>query len=95
MIEQSIIEYQTCNLCQAMLRNINDNFLSVSFDLIGDGDIVVRIVLAQRSDVEEGYIDDIMAEFASLQDSNCIRPPQLQVGLDKLPLRYLVYRKRI
>jgi hypothetical protein len=93
MNEQAIIEYQTCNLCQAMLRNINDNFLCVSFDLIGDRDIVVRIALAQRTEIEEQYVDDMMAEFSSLQESNCVKPPEIQVGQGKLPLRYLVYRK--
>ena len=95
MIKQNEIKYQACNLCESLLGNVNDNFVSVSFDFLRDGDIQVKIILEKRTEVEDVYIVDLIAEFASMQDQDCIRPPEIEVGLNELPLRNLVYQKRI
>jgi hypothetical protein len=95
MIEVTKVEYQTCNLSQAMIRNINDHFISVSFDFLKGGDINVRIILRQLTKNEENYIEDIMAEFSSSQKSNCVRSPEVLVGEDMLPLKNLVYKQRV
>ena len=88
------IQYQTCNLCYALLRNINDNFINVSFDFVDHDSIVVKVVLSKRTDVEDGYIDDMSAEFTALQQRfDCVRKIQVEVGKHHVPLQNLVYHK--
>jgi hypothetical protein len=87
------IKYQACNICNALLRNINDNFISVSFDFVKDGEILVKIVLEKRTKVEDAYIDDIITEFAALQKSNCVKAPQIETENHHMPLQNLVYQK--
>lgn len=87
------IKFQACNICDAMLRNINDNFLSVSFEMLNGGDVQVKFILEKQTKVEDNYIDDLVAELAALQSSNCVRIPQVEVGANKLPLKNIVYQK--
>ena len=89
------IKFQACNLCYAMLRNINDNFESVSFTICDDGDIQVKIILTKKSVVEEGYIDDLIAEFTAKQEGDKVRVPDIVVGKNHQPLDNLVFRKSI
>lgn len=90
MKEDIEIKYQACNLVSAMVRNINDNFKNISFDFIND-EILVQIILIDKTPVEEGYINDMIAEFAALQISDCVKRPQVFVGLNHLPLKNVVY----
>lgn len=94
-MKNRIIEtkYQTSNLCDALLRNINDNFISVSFDFVDDNDILVKVILAKQTEVEDNYIDDMSAEFAASQQRDCVRKVQVEVGKHHLPLQNLVYQK--
>ena len=59
------VKYQVCNLCNALCRNNNDNFKSVSFEIIDNGSIQTKIVLSEFSEQEEEYIDDLIAEFSA------------------------------
>jgi hypothetical protein len=86
------VKYQTCNLCDALHRNINDNFESVSFEILDNGDIQTKVVLLELTGQEEDYIDDLIAEFSALQERNCVLKPIVEVK-DSLPLKNLVYRK--
>lgn len=86
------VKIQAGNLCDALHRNINDNFRSVSFDIDDNGSVQVRIILSQRSEVEEEYIEDIMVEFVALQQTDCVTEPDIQVSDDELPLKYIVYQ---
>jgi len=87
------IKYQTSNLCDALLRNINDNFVSVSFDFVGNNDVLVKVILAKRTEVEDSYIDDMSAEFAASQLRDCVRKVQVEVGKHHLPLQNLIYQR--
>lgn len=92
MIMDIEIKYQTCNLCDALCRNINNNFESVSFDVIDDKDIQVKIVLSLLTEQEKDYIDDLIAEFSAQQVSDCVLKPIVVVG-NHSPLKYIVYMK--
>lgn len=85
-------KYQSCNLCDALHRNINDNFKSVSFEIIDNGDIQIKIVLSELTEQEEEYIDDLIAEFSALQERDCVLKPIVEIG-DSPTLRHLVYKK--
>lgn len=86
------VKYQTCNLCDALHRNINDNFESVSFEILDNGDIQTKIVLMELTGQEEEYIDDLIAEFSALQERNCVLKPIVEIG-DSPPLKNIVYQK--
>jgi hypothetical protein len=75
-----------------MLRNINDNFISVSFDHAGNI-IQIKVILEKRTYVEDTYIDDMITEFSALQEFDCVNKPLVQVGSQHKPLRNLVYQK--
>lgn len=87
------IKYQTCNLCYALLRNINDNFISVSFDFDDNDDILVKVILEKQTEVEDNYINDMSAEFSASQQSDCVKKVQVEVGNQHSPLENLVYQK--
>ena len=76
------IKFQTCNIGDAMLRNINNNFLSISFNL-ENGDVQVKIIMEEKTIIEENYIDDFVTELAALQNSNCIKKPIIELGNNK------------
>lgn len=86
------VKYQACNLCDALCRNINDNFESVSFEILDNGDIQTKIVLSELTEQEEEYIDDLIAEFSALQERNCILKPIVDIG-NSPPLQNIVYQK--
>ena len=87
------VKYQACNLCDALHRNINSNFESVSFDILDNGDIKIKIVLNKKTEIEEEHIDDLVTEFEALQQTNCVKEVTTNVGKHYLPLKYLVYQK--
>lgn len=87
------IKYQTCNLCNAMLRNVNDNFISVSFDFDWNNDILVKVILEKRTEIENSYIEDMISEFSASQQSDCVIKPQVEVGNKHSPLLNIVYQQ--
>lgn len=89
------VKYQTCNISNALLRNINDNFISVSFDFEGNNYLVVKVVLVKRTEKEDGYIEDMIAEFSALQESDSVRKVLVEVGVEHFPLQNLVYQKSL
>ena len=93
MIENNLeIKYQSCLLMDALHRNINDRFYSVSFEIYGS-EVQVKIILSKRTDVEDEYIDDLMAEFIARQDIKDIRKAIVDVGQKSTPLANIVYQK--
>lgn len=88
------VKYQACNLCDALHRNINDNFISVSFDVLRGGNLLVKIILAKRTTVEDDYIYDMSVEFSAAQQRDCVRKVQVEIGENHKPLRNLVYQRR-
>ncbi len=91
MIEVEV-RYQACNLCDAICRNINDNFESISFEIIDNGDIQIKIILSALTQQEEDYIDDLIAEFSAKQENDCVLKPIVDIG-NNSPLKNLVYQK--
>lgn len=91
--KMKIVKYQTCNVCNALVRNINSNFKCVSFDLLTGGDILVKFALERITEIERGYIDEIIAEFSAMQESNCVLLPIIETDEKHSPLPYLVYQK--
>jgi len=87
------IKYQISNICNALLRNINNNFISVSFDFVSNDDTLVKVILEKKTEVEDDYIEDMIAELAASQQSDCVKKPQIEVGNQHTPLRNLVYQK--
>ena len=86
------VKYQSCVLNEALIRNINDNFESVSFEIIDNGNIQTKVVLSEMTEQEEEYIDDLIAEFAAKQEKDCVLSPIIEIG-DSPPLKYIVYQK--
>lgn len=87
------IKYQACNLCDALHRNINDNFIHISFDISESGDIQVKIALKKITPVEDDLIDDIIGEFSAKQLSNCVLAPIIKVGENIPPLKHVIYKQ--
>lgn len=87
------VKYQACNLCDALHRNINDNFESVSFEIYATGDIHVKIILKEKTEIEEEYIDDLIGEFEALQQTNCVKKVVVEVGKHNPPLKNIVYQE--
>lgn len=83
--------YQMWNVSTALCRNINDNFRSVSFEILDNGDIQVKVVLSTRTEVEEEYIDDMSVEMAASDELDRVLVPIIEVGND-VPLKNVVYR---
>ena len=88
------IKYQMINLCEALHRNINDNFESISFVVLKSGDIQIKIVLNNLTPYEEDLIEDISVEFSAKQERDCVLKPLVVVGNNDMTLTNVVYRKR-
>ncbi len=88
------MRYQACNLCGALHRNINDSFESVSFEELDNGNIQIKIILNQKTAIEDEYIDDIAAEFSAMQQTDCVLKPLVEIGKNKEPLTFIVYSKQ-
>ena len=86
------VKYQACNLSDSLHRNINDNFKSVSFEILDNGDRQTKIILSVLTKQEEEYIDDLIAEFSALQERDCVLKPIIHTG-ESSPLRNIVYQK--
>ena len=86
------LKYQACNLSDALCRNINDNFKSVSFEITDNGLIQIKIVLSESSKQEDEHIEDLVAEFSALQESGCVLMPIVEIG-DSPTLQNIVYQR--
>lgn len=87
-----LTKYQACILCSCLHRNINNNFISVSFKIDDDGEIILKIVLKEKSSIEDEYIDDITAEYEALQEADILKEVQILVDKTAMPLENVVYQ---
>lgn len=87
------LKLQYCNLVDALHRNITDNFVSVSFDIVKENLIQVQIILKKLSDFDLEYIDDIIAEFSSLQEKDKVLPPIILDKNGSIPLKHIVFHQ--
>lgn len=85
------IKYQACNLCDSLHRNINDNFRSVSFEILKNGNIQTKIILKKMTKQEKEYIDDLIAEFSAKQENDCVLKPIIAID-DSLPLKHIIFQ---
>ncbi len=89
------IKSQAGNLCAALHRNINDNFVSVSFAVTDSGDVSIKIILLELTETEKEYIEDIDGEFSAVQWEDPFVDICVEIyGDDSQPLENLVYRRR-
>jgi hypothetical protein len=88
------IKFQSGNIVKALLRNINDNFKSVSFEIKRNGDLQIQIVLYKQTELEGEYIDDMMVELSALQINDRVLVPIVKIGGNHAPLENLVFQNR-
>ncbi len=81
---------QISHLCDAMIRNINDNFYNVSLSINNSQEIYVQIVLLKRTEIEDEYIDDLVTEFESMQEGNFVKKVVITEDLNCKPFDYIV-----
>lgn len=87
------IEIQICNLVSSLIRNINDNFINVSFDVLENGCIQVKIILKNLTNAEKEYIDDISGEFEATQEKNIVERFEITTEKNSIPRKYVVYNR--
>lgn len=92
-MNEFFINLQKSNLADALVRNINDNFISVSFDVAKNGFIQIRIIVEEYTSVEEDYIEDIAGEFTASQESDILEDIEIVVNKDSRPLRHIVFNR--
>ena len=88
------IKFQSGNIANALIRNINDNFKNVSFEIKGNRDLQVQIVLYKQTELEEEYIDDMMVELSALQIDDRVLEPIVKIERNHAPLENLVFQNR-
>lgn len=71
------VKFQCINLRDALIRNLNDNFITVSFEIVDGGDVQTKFTLSAITETEMEYIEDIMAEFSLRQFKNTVLPPKI------------------
>jgi hypothetical protein len=87
------MKFQFCNLIDALHRNVTDNFESVSFNITTDKFIQVQVILNKKANADIEYIDDLITEFAALQEVDNVLPPIVKIKGDALPLQYVVFKQ--
>lgn len=85
------VKFQIHNLCEALIKNISNNLISVSFEILEYGYIQIKFVLNELSSEEIASIDDIMCEFTAMQQIDCVNRPIVEIGKSP-PLKNIVYR---
>lgn len=87
------INLQKSNLINALQRNINHNFSSVSFDFTKDGIIQIKVILNNKTDIELDLINDISAEFTAVQNKDNVDDFLIVIEEeDSFPLKFLIYK---
>ena len=87
------IKYQACNICDALHRNINDKFKSVSFEILDNGNIQTKIILLELTEQAKDYIDDFSVELSAKQEDDCVLKPIVEIGNNSQPLQNIVYQQ--
>ncbi len=83
--------FHACNVCQALVRNISNNFLSVSFALTRSKLIDLKISLESATLTDYNLIEDFVAELSALYEYDCVGNVLIVEGSEHLPLSNLVY----
>jgi hypothetical protein len=85
-------KFQCVALCEAMIRCVNDNIFSISLAIEDNGDILVRVILLEKTTIEEELMKIMHGEFSAYQDCDCVLPFEELIGLTHQPLKHLVYQ---
>jgi hypothetical protein len=94
--EEGLIIISTLDLTQALLLNINNNFLSVSFNIAKSNLIEILIILVEKTEIEEELINDFIIEYCALQDNgDCYESLEIIVNSNITPYKYIVFAKKI
>jgi hypothetical protein len=80
------------NLCAAMVRNVNNNFRNISFDILNNKDVQVKVILYNKSEADQELIDDLISEFSSMGITNNVLKPIISTDIKENYLRYLIYQ---
>jgi len=90
------IKAQVCELADALCRNINDNFKSVSLEVYDNKKVLVRIILSKKTEVEMEYIEDLEFEFETQFENNARYNDLIDIEVvlvgEKPPLPHIVYQ---
>ena len=70
MVVSEYIKLVSGELSRAMLMNINENFVSVSFQSLDGAGLHFRFIMKKVGELEEELVDDIVAEFEALHIPN-------------------------
>ncbi|CAN5446164.1 hypothetical protein BH10ACI1_BH10ACI1_08570 [soil metagenome] len=70
MVVSDYIKLVSGELLNAMQMNINENFISVSFQKLSIDGLHFRFIMKKVGKLEEELIDDIVAEFEALHMPN-------------------------
>lgn len=78
-------------LCDSTIRNINDNFRSISFTIEKDRSIKIKIILDIITEKEYDYIDDISAEFEAVQEGDILKDIEITTDINSKVLPFVTY----
>jgi len=84
-----------CGLCDSILRNINDHFINISFDILKGNIIQVKVILDKRTEVEDEYIDEICVEFEAAIGEDIINPFEITTDIKSMHRFYVVYNRKM
>ncbi|MDH6310678.1 hypothetical protein M2451_003555 [Dysgonomonas sp. PFB1-18] len=87
------IKEQIVELCDSVVRNINNNFRNISLDIDDEGNLRIKIILDITTEKEYEYIDDISAEFEAVQENRIVKDIEVTTDLNSKPLPHLIYSR--
>jgi len=95
MMEKSYtLKFHAGIICDALHRNIDDTFESVSFEIHSNGLVQVKIILDMLNEEYQELIDDISAEtVAQALSNNILSFIVSQTAQNESPLENIVYRR--
>lgn len=90
-MNEFVIKNKMIELCDSIVRNINDNFRNISFNMEQNGHIQIKIILDYITEKEYNYIDDMSAEFEAAQESDVIKKIELTTDINSEPFSHVIY----
>ena len=95
MVVVDYIKLVSGELLSAMRMNINENFIRISFQSLGDTGLHFRFIMKSVGKLEEELVDDIVAEFAALHMPDELEKVEiiLDNSVNAQDLEHLVFAK--
>jgi len=84
-------------LFDAMLMNINEKFIRISFQRLDGAGLHFRFIMRSVGDLEEELVDDIVAEFEASHMPNELKKVEiiLENSVGSEDLEHLVFAKQL